>query len=215
MRARTASARQRPILSIAQQWQLVDRFREALILSAGELLRSSEETWAPRNSDIDSAEIGKPNQGLADLEHAWQAAASQSQIPPLLADREGFSKGKISATPVEAMCVFLGYGLLPPPELLLAVRHTFEAYFDRAGAAELEETFFRNRKQHVGNYAARKAARFEEFQWAFEIAHSSKSAGGDLKAAEQLKERENLKIEAESILRRARKHWKKAPKAER
>jgi hypothetical protein len=221
---RATSAHQRHILSIGQQWKLADQFREALILSAGKLPQSTNwETVSAPNAvspdawaavDIDWAEIGRPNQRLADLEHAWRAAVSQSQIPPLLADRDGFSKGKIANTPIEVICIFLGYGLFPPPELLLVVRHTFEAYFDRAGAAELEETFFRNRKQHVGNYAARRAASSEEFRWAFDIASSSKSAGGDLKAAERIKERENLDIEAESILRRARKRWKKAPKPE-
>lgn len=66
-----------PILSIEQQWKMVDRWRDALILSAEKLPRSTE----PAHLSVDEAEIGVPSQALADLEHAWQSISKSNYWP--------------------------------------------------------------------------------------------------------------------------------------
>jgi hypothetical protein len=208
MVARKFEPERRPILSIEQQWKLVDAFRDGLILSADALPPEKE---AKRVGDVDQAEVGVPSQALANLEHTWRSI-DRARYLPLFADRT--SKSKIARTPLEAMGVYAVYGLYPPPELMLAVRNASMSYMDAKGSVTLEESFFGRPKRKAGNYSARSASSGIEFEWAMRIMFESKDAGGDLKAAEQIVEEDQLSIDPESLLRRARTRWTRVSKPE-
>lgn len=194
-----------PILSIEQQWKMVDRWREALTMSAGWLPRSS----APANLSVGEAVLGEPSQALADLEHAWQSIDKRSYFPSFL-DRSG----RFGDTPIESVSAYVRAGLYPPPELLLAVGGSFESYVDARGEVGLEEAFFGRPKRRAGNYAAQKAASFDELRWAM-LVSSRDNGKTDLEAAEDIVRSERLEIDPESLLRRARRRWRRLPKSEK
>jgi hypothetical protein len=200
-----------PVLSIEQQWKIVDRWRDALILSAAALGPSNQ----PAHLSADEAEIGVPSQALADLEHAWQAIDKANYWPvfwPLVRE----SPERIASTPIEALAAYVESGLYPPPELLLVLRTTFESYIGARGEIDLEEAFFGPPKRKAGNYAARRTASYDEGRWALEILSSTRDkTRTDIEVAEEIVAREGLTIDPESLLRRARKRWSRVEKPEK
>ena len=203
---------QRELLSIEQQWELVDRLRKELGNSANKLPAYSGTDWIHRS--VDDGDGAAPNQAMADLEHAWQKVVATTPMAPMFADRcqpVGDDGVRIAITPIEAVAVYLSLGYYPPPELLLVLRHTLQSYFDGEGDPErdLEICFFGKPKPKAGNHAKQRMERAREFRWAFEIMHFSKDAGGDERAAAEIVQREGLEIDAASVLRRARKRWKR------
>lgn len=192
-----------PALSIDQQWSLVESTKLKLQEAARNLEKSK--CW---ESAIEAK--GEETQSLANLEHTWLTITAQTSLPPLLASRVYITEdARVGATPIEAIVSYLDKGYYPPPELLLAVRHAFYSYRDAEGERTLEECFFGKPKQRAGNYSARSAQALQEFGWAFEILARSKAAGSDEKVAGEIVNRENLDIDEQTVLRRARKHWQK------
>lgn len=199
----------REVLTVAQQWELVQKLRADLSHSADSLAHYKGEKWSDRN--VDDGEYLTPNQALADLEHTWRNISTAAPVPPLFANREpplADDGVRIAGTPLEALVTYLACGYYPPPELLLAVRHAVESYFDGEGQRELEECFFGRPRRKAGNHAARRVESHTEKAWAFEILVARKhGCSTDLAAAEEIVARYNLSIDPESVLRRARKHW--------
>ncbi|WP_116364205.1 hypothetical protein [Parahaliea mediterranea] len=61
------------------------------------------------------------------------------------------------STPLEAFLMLIRQGYYPPPEILLAVADSFDAYFLSHGDVEMDK-FFKERIRGYGDFATRRAA---------------------------------------------------------
>lgn len=150
-----------PVYSIEQQWELVAKFRDLLIRSAEEYPEAEHvQVQALPLMTLDTAQVGipfrlendifgDPSPTLAKLELDWQSWNRRH-------DCTGFmDRNPNHRSPLEALNACFYNCLVPPPELLLAIRHVSSSYFDAAGTVTLEEAFFGKTKRKVGNYSAR------------------------------------------------------------
>jgi hypothetical protein len=181
--------------------QLVSHYRRKL--TAMSRLRPKTEDWE-KYPAFDKP----PNQALADLEHTWQAIASEAGAPmlPSLAEFRSQARDWQTEHPLDALTLFVAQGHYPPPELLLTVLHLYQTYLDGNGELTLEECFFGNDKTRAGNHAARSAKRVRELTWTVEVALFGGEADEDTAVAEKIVKRDKLHMGAESILRAVRKH---------
>ncbi|GAA5072326.1 hypothetical protein [Lysobacter panacisoli] len=182
---------------------LVEGFRRELVAKAQELEMTK--------SSLDHPAFDKPeNNALADLEHAWRAIASGAGAPmlPFFAEVRNWHPDNYGE-PLGALTLYVNQGHYPPPELLLAVAHMYQAYMDGEGKLTMEECFFGNEKTKAGNHAARQAKHLQELLWTVEVAVHGGDADKDAEVAEMIVARDKLHMGAESVLRAVRNHSKK------
>jgi hypothetical protein len=151
------------------------------------------------------------------LEVLWQAVTACHEYPPLfLRDLQA----QTSLPPLALLFLHVGFGLYPPPELLLTLNDAFDKYMDGCGKVDLESVFFGNLKTRVGNYAGRRFARGEK---AKRTAHALVAADGATGkklhyAAESVIDRFDLKgkkgkpMDAENLVKDVRKFRKENPR---
>ncbi len=195
---------------IERQWEFVRDLRRELAACADRLPQSNE--WSATRSADPGLYSSGDNQALADLEHSWRELSQVEKLPPVLASRADTPEGiSVGETPIQAMAVYVELGYYPPPELLLSVCATLQSYLVGGGSVTMEECFFGKPRPKGGNFAARTAARRDEGRWALEILMARQhGVPTDIDAAQELVDREQLSIDADSVLRRARKCWARA-----
>ena len=108
---------------------------------------------------------------LKNLSLEWQTIEERRRAvnlspPRLLLNRESLN---LQESPLEIFIAHLNLGFLPPPAVLIAIKHSFEKYYLAKADLELEEIFFGPRKPRVGNASGRDAAKKEKQYTAFAL----------------------------------------------
>ena len=209
-----AKSNRHPVISIEKQWGLAQVYRNEMTRCASELSRSN----AAGIRDVDWSYPEEPSQALADLEHAWNAIGQQHPFPTNSLDREHDNKS--DTTPIAAIVSLVSQGIYPPPELLLALRWCYLSYMDAAGEKALEECFFGKPKQKAGTHSRRERARIYNATLALDMfvpivrdesgsIHTDwktiRSENSEIASAERVARVRGNKIDAESLLRKAKR----------
>lgn len=122
-------------------------------------------------------------------------------------------------TLVDAFDCYLSLGVIPPPEILLALNEAFQTYFSAKGSLQIEDVLFGKPKRGVGNYAVRRSAEIGAGLYGnFSIFKNIEAKDETLtQAAESFLKRENtihktigihFEIDVDTFLRGYRR-WKK------
>lgn len=136
-------------LTMAEQWQLVFEWRS--------WLASPHAAGLPAAASLSKAwELGQS----AISGETWDVGSMQMSIP--LDPREELDFLSDETPPIAVMFDFIAEGVIPPPELMLAVLAAWRGYLAAAAGkgegVEMEVAFCGKRTQRAGNYAKRAAA---------------------------------------------------------
>jgi len=198
---KTGAAKAAPDPAVSWQWDAVEFWRRVLEENAKKPLPDAADAHWSEHDTRDGSET--QNLALAKLAKAW--TLFENDLPPRLRS-PGPNVGKF---PLVALFTYLDRGNAPPLQLLLGLMESFDHYLDAKGTLTLEEAFFGKPRRNAGNFAARSAASQRPLMWAMEIAVRAADGATDIEAAEGLVKDRGLEIDPESVLRSARKHWKK------
>jgi hypothetical protein len=164
------------------QWQLVRKARAEQRASANfPVLESLEEAWVH----------------LESLYGSLTVAGQQAKV----VDRDTLEG--ISETPFSALMFLTEMGFYPPPELLLGLLGSWRGYLD--GDQTLEEALLGKPKRKAGNYAKRHSTTLNRMRLAHEFATLVDAGNTQEVAAEIITSRYELRVDAESFIRMARK----------
>lgn len=128
----------------------------------------------------------------------------------LLADFPGFDEsgtlsGMISEEPFALVMFYASNGLYPLPEMMQWMVEAWQEYIDAAGAKTLEDVFFGGPVPGVGNYAARAANKWPEFEQSTEFQKLVFEDGLSLeRAAGGVVDKFELDIDPSSLLKKFR-----------
>lgn len=106
--------------------------------------------------EIQQKLLNNPNGGGVferGLEDSWKLLCDEynSKGKKQLDEREDY------LAPFSSFRYWVGLGIYPPPETLLALLECFETYISLEGKVELEQIFFGKKKIGTGNHSARMA----------------------------------------------------------
>jgi hypothetical protein len=164
------------------QWPLVRKARAKQRASANfPVLGSLEEAWVQ----------------LESLYGSFTVAGQQAKV----VDRDALET--ISDTPFSTLMFLTEMGFYPPPELLLGLLGSWRDYME--GDRTLEEALLGKPKRKAGNYARRHSTTLSRMHLAQEFATLVDAGNTQEVAAEIITSRHELRVDAESFIRMARK----------
>ena len=149
------------------------------------------ETWAKNAREISWSrvrywrqELGRnsdPNSNIAKLRESWAKVSLGSDEEECLRSLEGFID-----YPLSMLSSLIRIGIIPPPELLLALAEAFEIYVDSGGAIELESAFFGPARKKSGTYARRRKKRERDMFIAWNMGKLESRGMTKIQAAEKV-----------------------------
>ena len=166
------------------QWRAVHVAREVLNNSEGKpVLEELENAWALLEMEYGTVEVFGREEKVVDRD----------------------SVGMLADNPLVALFYCVHSGFYPPPELLLGLSFLWDEYLDAAGGKTLEEVFIGKPKRKAGNYASRDNSKMTKMMRAMRFQRFLDDGLTQEQAAEKLIGTDNLDIDAETIIREARK----------
>ncbi len=164
------------------QWQLVRKERAKQKASTNfPILESLEEAWGHLEFHYGS----------------FTVAGRRAKV----VDRDALDG--ISETPFSTLMFLTEMGFYPPPELLLGLLDSWRNYLE--GDQTLEEALLGKPKRKAGNYAKRHSTTLSRMRLAHEFATLVDAGNTQEVAAEIVTSRYELRVDAESFIRMARK----------
>lgn len=132
---------------------------------------------------------------LSSLEYLWSVIEPEQRV----VDRKDV---RVADSPLAALMYFIECGFYPPPELLLGLLDTWEAYMGMGGDIDLEEAFFGKPIRKAGNYSKRKFSRLKKLDQSFKMDRLIRDGMTKAKAAEKVSEETG--VDPETIARQTR-----------
>ena len=176
------------------RWQVTER------LCDGEkpetfLCRNFDEQWEIVENFREDLAQCEESSGRSHMEECWRLLESHDAV---------FPRGdvRVADNPLAALMYYIDMGFYPPPELLLGLFETWQAYKLCGGKVSLEDAFLGRPVRKAGNYASRSRARFRNMYLRMNLEEKISNGMSKTQAAEQLSLESG--IEADTIVRVAK-----------